>query len=484
MRVPNKKIACCVLLFGVLLSIALSCNKTSTGRTVTVNSFTPDSGAAGTQVTITGSGFSGSAANDSVAVDGVLASIVSATTTRIVFTMPPDPLSINSALITVLIQGAIVPAGFFHYPAPAPPPPNQQNVSTFAGSGTPGAGNGKGAAASFNRPEAGVFDKQGNLYVADYGNNEIRKIDTAGNVTTYAGTGQPGFGNGSATTATFKNPSGVAIDNHGNLFVTDQGNNAIRMIDPNGNVTTLAGSGASGARDAPGVNATFNNPIGLGVDTLGGNIFVGDANNNEIREINIASGNVTTYAGSTTSGSTDATIPLGYPQMASFNGPRGLTVIAQGTANLYSLYIFVADYYNNKIREIYTASDNQTIVLTLAGNQNNSSGFLNPEPASFNSPNGTAWGYAKNANGPVEFFIADAGNHAIRYSQSDPTLDHSYDMPILTLAGTGSSGLVNGTYAQAQFNYPDGVAYNPVDGNLYVMDFSNNVIRKIILQPE
>jgi sugar lactone lactonase YvrE len=450
---------------------------------VTVNSFTPDSGAAGTQVTITGSGFSGSAANDSVAVDGVLAAIVSATSTQIVFTMPPDPLSIDSALITVLIQGAIVPVGFFHYPAPAPPPPNQQNVSTFAGSGTPGAGNGKGAAASFNRPEAGVFDKQGNLYVADYGNNEIRKIDTAGNVTTYAGTGQPGFGNGSATTATFKNPSGVAIDNHGNLFVTDQGNNAIRMIDPNGNVTTVAGSGSAGAHDAPGVNATFNSPIGLGVDTLGGNLFVGDANNNEIREINLASGIVTTYAGSTTSGSTDAVIPLGNPQVASFNGPRGLTVIAQGTANSYSLYILIADYYNNKIREVYTDPTNQTEVLTLAGNRNNSAGFTNA-PGSFNSPNGTAWGFAKNSNGPVEFFIADAGNHAIRYSESDPTTDIAYNMPTLTLAGTGSSGLVNGTYAQAQFNYPDGVAYNPVDGNLYVMDFSNNVIRKIIIQPE
>jgi len=483
MRVQLKLFGA-LLFFVALLSIALSCNKTSTGRTVTVSSFTPDSGSAGTQVTITGTGFSANAANDSVAVDGVLAAIVSASSTQIVFTMPPDPLSIDSALITVLIQGAIVPVGFFHYPAPAPPPGNQQDVSTFAGSGTPGAANGKGTAASFNRPEGGVFDKQGNLYVADYGNNEIRKIDTAGNVTTYAGTGQPGFGNGSATTATFKNPSGVSIDNHGNLFVTDQGNNAIRMIDPNGNVTTVAGSGASGARDAPGVNATFNNPIGLGVDTLGGNLFVGDANNNEIREVNIASGIVTTYAGSTSSGSTDATIPLGNPQMVSFNGPRGLTVIAQGTANLYSLYIFVADYYNNKIREIYTTSGNQTVVLTLAGNQNNSSGFLDPQPASFSSPNGTAWGYAKGVNGPVEFFIADAGNHAIRYSQSDPTTDHSYDMPILTLAGTGSSGLVNGTYAQAQFNYPDGVAYNPVDGNLYVMDFSNNVIRKIIIQPE
>jgi hypothetical protein len=483
MRVQYKQFAGWLLFSGILLSIALSCNKTSTGRTVTVSSFTPDSGSVGTQVTITGSGFSPNAANDSVAVDGVLATIVSATATQIIFTMPPDPLSIDSALITVLIQGAIVPVGIFHYPAPTPPPPpnNQQDVSTFAGSGSPGATNGKGAAASFNRPEGGVFDRKGNLYVADYGNNEIRKIDTAGNVTTYAGTGQPGFTNGSATTATFMNPSGVAIDNHGNLYVTDQGNNAIRMIDPNGNVTTVAGSGASGARDAPGVNATFNSPIGLGVDTLGGNLFVGDANNNEIREINIASGIVTTYAGSTSSGSTDATIPLGNPQMVSFNGPRGLTVIATGQPNSYNLYIIIADYYNNKIREIITNTNNQSEVITLAGNQNNSSGFTN-FPTTFSSPNGTAWGYAK--DGPVEFFIADAGNHAIRYSQSDPTSDIAYDMPILTLAGTGSSGLVNGTYAQAQFNYPDGVAFNPVDGNLYVMDFSNNVIRKIIIQNE
>ena len=474
-----------LLFSGILLSFALSFNKTgttSTGRTVTVNSFTPDSGTVGTQVTITGSGFSATAANDSVAVDGTLATIVSASATQIVFTMPSDPLPIDSALITVLVQGAIIPVGFFRYPAPTPPPPpnNQQNVSTFAGSGSPGATNAKGTAASFNRPEGGVFDSKGNLYVADYGNNEIRKIDTAGNVTTYAGTGQPGFGNGSATTATFMNPSGVAIDNHGNLFVTDQGNNAIRMIDPNGNVTTIAGSGASGAHNGTGTNATFNGPIGLGVDTLGGNIFVGDANNNMIREINIASGAVTTYAGSTTSGSKD-TVITGNPGLASFNGPRGLTVIATGQPNSYNLFIIVADYYNNKIRQIITNTSNQILVMTLAGNQNNSSGFSNT-PAAFSSPNGTAWGYAK--NGPVQFFIADAGNHAIRYSESDPTSDISYDMPILTLAGTGSSGLVNGTYTQAQFNYPDGVAYNPVDGNLYVMDFSNNVIRKIIIQNE
>ncbi len=480
MRVPYKQFAGCLLFFGILLSIALSCNKTTTGRTVTVSSFSPDTGAAGTQVTITGSGFSGNAANDSVAVDGVLASIISATTTQIVFTMPPDPLSIDSALITVLIQGAIVPIGFFHYPAPPPPPPVQQDVSTFAGSGRPGATNGKGAAASFNRPEGGVFDSKGNLYVADYGNNMIRKIDTSGNVTTYAGTGQPGFTNGSATTATFAAPSGVAIDNQGNLFVTDQGNNAIRMIDPNGNVTTLAGSGAVGSQDGPGANATFNGPIGLGVDTIVGNLFVGDANNNMIRVVHIATGAVATYAGSTTSGSTDGVI-TGNASLASFNGPRGITVVTVGQANSYNLFVIVADYYNNKIREIITNTNRQTLVITLAGNQNNSPGFANGV-GSFSSPNGTAWGYAK--NGPVEFFIADAGNHAIRYSQSDPTSDLTYEMPILTLAGTGSSGLVNGTYAQAQFNYPDGVAFNPVDGNLYVMDFSNNVIRKIIIQPE
>ncbi len=480
MRVQYRQVAGWLLFFGILLSIALGCNKTSTGRTVTVSSFTPDSGTVGTQVTITGSGFSPNVTNDSVAVDGVLASIVSATATQIVFTMPADPLSIDSALITVLIQGAIVPIGFFHYPAPPPPPPPvQQNVSTFAGSGTPGSADGKGAAASFNRPEGGVFDRKGNLYVADYGNNKIRKIDTAGNVTTYAGTGQPGFTNGSAT-ATFRNPSGVAIDNQGNLFVTDQGNNAIRMIDTNRIVTTLAGSGAAGAQDGPGANATFNSPIGLGVDTIVGNLYVGDANNNMIRVVHIATGQVATYAGSTTSGSTDGVI-TGNAKLASFNGPRGITVVTVGQANSYNLFVIVADYYNNKIREIITNTNNATLVLTLAGNQNNSSGFSNT-PAAFSSPNGTAWGYAK--NGPVELFIADAGNHAIRYSESDATSDLSYDMPILTLAGTGSSGLVNGTYAQAQFNYPDGVAYNPVDGNLYVMDFSNNVIRKIIIQNE
>jgi hypothetical protein len=476
MRAPYKQVASCLLFFGILIFIALSCNKTSTGRTVTVTSFTPDSGTAGTRVSITGTGFSGTAANDSVAVDGTLATIVSATTTQIVFTMPPDPLSIDSALITVLVQGAIVPVGFFHYPAP---PPVQQNVSTFAGSGSPGSADGKGVAASFNRPEGGVFDKKGNLYVADYGNNKIRKIDSLGNVTTYAGTGQPGFTNGTAT-ATFAAPSGVAIDNYGNLYVTDQGNNAIRMIDTNRVVTTLAGSGAVGAQDGPGANATFNGPIGLGVDTIVGNLYVGDANNNMIRVVHIETGFVATYAGSTTSGSTDGDISLNV-KLASFNGPRGITVVTVGQANSYNLFVIVADYYNNKIREITTNTNKQTQVITLAGHPDNSPGFTN-NPTAFSSPNGTAWGYAK--NGPIEFFIADAGNHAIRYSQADPTIALANELPILTLAGTGSSGLVNGSYTQAQFNYPDGVAFNPVDGNLYVMDFSNNVIRKIIIQPE
>jgi DNA-binding beta-propeller fold protein YncE len=470
-----------VLFLLCLLSVSSeSCNKTSSGRTVTVTSFSPTQGNAGIQVTIRGSGFSSSPGNDSVLVDGTLASIVSASSSSIVFTMPANPSSIDSALITVLVQGAIVPAGWFHYTsAPDTTTPTPGSVSTFAGSGSPGSADGIGMAASFNTPESGVFDNQGNLYVADFGNNEIRKITATGVVSTFAGSTSGGFADGNGTSARFLAPAGIAIDNHGNLYVADQANCAIRKIDASGNVTTIAGNGTIGYADGTGSGAIFNGPIGIGVDTLGGNLYVADTYNNVIRKIVISTGVVTTIAGSQTSGSTDATVTTN-PAAASFNSPRGLCVRTVGAPNAYNLYIFIADYSNNKIREIITNTNPATVVYTLAGNSSNSPGFTNGAPGSFNSPNGTATGFAK--NGTAEFFIADASNHVIRYAQADPTTVIAYDLPVSTLAGTGIPGLVNGSYLVAEFDDPDGVAFNPSDGNLYVMDFNNNAIRKIVLQ--
>jgi sugar lactone lactonase YvrE len=211
------------------------------------------------------------------------------------------------------------------------------NVTTLAGSPTPGSTNGQGTAASFNSPAGIALDTSGNVYVADTGNNLIRKIDASGNVTTFAGSGVQGSSNGQGTAASFNAPRGIIVDGSGNLYVADSGNNLIRKIDSSGNVTTIAGAGAQGSANGQGTAASFNDPEGLARDASG-NIYVTDTNNNLIRKID-PSGNVTTLAGS---GQGSAN---GQGTAASFYSPSGIAVDASG--NLY-----VADTLNNSIRKI------------------------------------------------------------------------------------------------------------------------------------
>ncbi len=158
-------------------------------------------------------------------------------------------------------------------------------VSTIAGkSGIAGAADGLDTAARFNLPESLAVDAAGNIYVADNGNNLIRKISPGGMVSTIAGNGQPAFADGSGTSASFNSPFGIAVDGAGNIYVADSGNNRIRKITPAGAVSTFAGSGAKGANDATGAAATFNTPSGVAVDAAG-NVYVADENNNVIRKI-------------------------------------------------------------------------------------------------------------------------------------------------------------------------------------------------------
>lgn len=167
-------------------------------------------------------------------------------------------------------------------------------VSNFAGSGAAGSDDGTGAAATFDLPEGIAIDIAGNLYVADNGNNLIRKITPAGVVTTLAGSGLVGSANGTGTAASFNSPFGIAVDASGNIYVADSGNNLIRKITPTGVVSTLAGSGAKGSSNLTGSAASFNTPSGVAVDAQG-NVYVADENNNLIREISPA-GVVTTLA--------------------------------------------------------------------------------------------------------------------------------------------------------------------------------------------
>jgi sugar lactone lactonase YvrE len=264
-------------------------------------------------------------------------------------------------------------------------------VSTLAGSGAFGSTNATGVFASFYSPDGVAVDGAGNVYVADAGNNMIRKISPGAVVTTLAGTGAVGSVNGSGLSATFDEPTGVAVDGAGNVYVADTLNDMIRMITPAGVVSTLAGSGDIGSANGAGVTASFDQPFGLTVDNSG-NVFVADTLNNLIREITPA-GVVSTIAGSGAQGSANGT-----GTAASFWNPSAIAVDNSG--NLY-----VADTTNNKIRKI-TASG---VVSTLAGN--GAIGGTNGPAlsASFYYPDGVA---VNNAGTTV--YVADTDGNKIR----------------------------------------------------------------------
>ena len=172
-------------------------------------------------------------------------------------------------------------------------------VSTFAGQlGTRGKSNGTGAQAQFDSPCGIGSDQHGNLFVSDTGNHTVRKITLEGVVTTVAGiAGQSGFANGAASSALFSSPLGIKVATTGPIFVCDSGNHVIRGISPSGIVTTFAGDhGVWGSDDGIGLEARFNGPVGLALDNQG-NLFVSDSNNHTIRKITPASA-VSTWAGS------------------------------------------------------------------------------------------------------------------------------------------------------------------------------------------
>ncbi|HTI58538.1 beta-propeller fold lactonase family protein [Mucilaginibacter sp.] len=193
----------------------------------------------------------------------------------------------------------------------------------YAGVGGQGAANGPAAFATFNNPGGITIDPSGNIFVADQQNNMIREISAAGIVTTFAGNKNPGKANGTGVSASFNNPDGIVIDLQGNLYVADTKNNLIRKITPAGVVTTLAGSGAVGHGDGAGLAATFNYPTGIAVD-ISGNLYVADFKNNMIRIISPA-GTVTTLAGDVIHGNADGT-----GKAARFYGPLQLVTDNKG----------------------------------------------------------------------------------------------------------------------------------------------------------
>ncbi len=259
------------------------------------------------------------------------------------------------------------------------------SVSTFAGD-TVGFRDGSGTTALFNQPIGVCTDATGNVYVADTYNNAIRKISTTGIVTTIGGKGldSAGLRNGPASMALFNLPVGVAIDKAGNIYVAENGNNVVRKISVGDTVSTFAGNDTIGYRNGLDSTAEFFGLAGIAVDDSG-YVYVTELSNNAVRKI--CKGYVTNIGGYDTLGidTTDVTIYPGYQNGAAdtslFNNPTGIAVDDSGN-------VFVCDEYNNVIREISKGK-----VSTFAGNAGFViSGLVNgaPDTAEFYQPIGIA----------------------------------------------------------------------------------------------
>ena len=273
-------------------------------------------------------------------------------------------------------------------------------ISTIVGTGTAGF-NGDGIAATaaqLNRPYGVAIDTFGNFYIGDASNNRVRKVNTAGIISTIAGTGTPGYtGDGfAATAATLHQPMFLRADAAGNIYFSDNSNFAIRKISNTGIITTVIGTGATGS-SPDGTLATaaqISASQGLCVDTAG-NLFFCDVYNNLVRKVDHITGILTTIAGNWTSGYTGDN---GQATAASLNTPND--VFADATGDVY-----IADCLNHVIRKINPSG----IITTIAGSTQGYSGDNGPATiAQLNGPTGIHIGLAG------KLYITDATNQRIR----------------------------------------------------------------------
>lgn len=326
-------------------------------------------------------------------------------------------------------------------------------VTTFAGSASmTGTTDATGGAARFNTPSGITRATNGDIFIADTNNYTIRKITTGAVVTTvngFAGAGD-GTTNGAALTAAkFTNPSHLVVNSSGIIYVADTGNHLIRAISTSGVVSTLAGSaGVSGYTNATGTSAKFSNPNGVAVDSLG-NIFVADIDNNAIRKIT-SGGVVTTFAGSTAgvAGTTDAT-----GTAARFEGPTDIAIDSSDN-------IYVTDTSNHTIRKITSGG----VVTTIAGSAGVSGDTDGTgSGARFYYPEGIALDTSGN--------IYVGSNATVRKITSGGV--------VTTLAGlAGTTDDIDGIGTNARFSYIVSIAVDS-QGGIYVADSNNFKIKKI-----
>ena len=337
--------------------------------------------------------------------------------------------------------------------------------------------NGPATSAELSAPSSVAVDRAGNIYFADVANSVIRRVDAhTGVITLFAGNGTPGYSgdSGLATSAELNFPEYVVFDSHGNLFVSDSGNNRIRRIDAvTGNITTFAGNGTSGFTGDAGAatSAEISNPTGMAFDAAG-DLYFADFGNNRVRRIDAITGNITTVAGDgtnpvTTAGGWAANGgDLGLATSAGLSGPVGVAFDAAG--NLY-----ISDSGDNRIRCVNAISH---IITTIAGTGATTfnGDYMLAVNATLNMPGDL------HIDGLGNIFVADTLNNRIRRIDAVTGV-------ITTVVGTGfgSGTLYNGGYTgdgglptNAELRNPYGFALG-VGGSIVVADTYNNVVRAV-----
>ena len=333
-------------------------------------------------------------------------------------------------------------------------------ITTVAGSGAHGysGDGGPGIQAQLALPGDVAVDSAGNLYIADTWNHRIRRVDSRGIITTFAGTGSTGprgggysGDNGPAVQAQLSRPGGVAVDSAGNVYIADISNHCIRRVDPSGTIITVAGSGSLGysGDGGPGIQAWLASPGDVAVDSAG-NLYIADTWNHRIRRVD-PSGTIITAAGS---GSRGYSGDGGSAVAAQLNYPSSVAVDHAG--NLY-----IADSSNHRIRRV----DPSGTITTVAGS--GSLGYSGDRNRAIQARLRFPYGVA--ADGAGNLYIADTGNHRIRHVDDNGTIN--------TIVG-GGDVRDGGPAIHAQLALPHGVAVDSA-GNLFIADAGNHRIRRV-----
>ncbi len=372
----------------------------------------------------------------------------------------PIPASVANAL---KLYGGQVPFSQFASELPS----YESLLSIFAGKEVRGSGPppaGPALQAELNQPKSVAVDAAGNVYIADAGNGVIEKVTPGGDLSVIAGGGAtpPSTTPGPATSAALSFPSGVAVDANGNVYIADAGNNVIEKVTPDGDLSVIAGGGATPPSTTPGpaTSAQLISPSGVAVDAAG-NVHIADTGNNVIEKVT-PDGDLSVIAGG---GGTLPSTTSGPATSALLNGPRGVAVDTAGN-------VYIADTGNNFVEVVDFVSGRISLLAGGGGTTPQASQASNSWDGHFGLGTNIALngprGVAVDASGIV--YIADTGNNVIERVTSSI-------LSVVAGGGTASPSPL-GPATHKLLNAPNGVAVVP-SGTLYIADTDHDVVERI-----